>query len=150
MDIRELISKLLGKIKLSKPTLFGLDSNDIVLIVSPSLKIYGISCRPKKLMDTFPFEKDRLLNSKDLSDWAKENGYKVTFQSDIPSIRRELFSSFGDVMVESVNEGEKELTVLVMEELGKSILPDSVKKWAKDNPEKFISNIKTIQEMLKK
>tara|TARA_B110000503_G_C7155821_1_gene417273 strand:+ start:2031 stop:2498 length:468 start_codon:yes stop_codon:yes gene_type:complete len=150
MDIIGLISKLLGRIKLTKPTLFGLDSNDIVLIVSPSLKIYGVDSRPKKLLDTFPFQKDRLLNSKELIKWAKENGYKITFQTDIPAIRRKLYSSFGDVMVESVNDGERELTILVMGELDKSSLPNTVKKWAKDNPEKFISNIRTIQEMLKK
>ena len=53
-------------------------------------------------------------------------------------------------MVESVSRKPKELKVLVLEELDKSSLPDNVKKWAKDNPEKFIENIRTIQEMLKK
>ena len=37
-----------------------------------------------------------------------------------------------------------------MEELEKSALPESIKQWAKQNPEKFIENIKTIQEMLKR
>jgi hypothetical protein len=42
------------------------------------------------------------------------------------------------------------MTIMVMEELEKSHLPESVKTWAKENPEKFIQNIETIQEMLKK
>jgi len=42
------------------------------------------------------------------------------------------------------------MKIVMMEELEKSQLPESIKKWAKDNPEKFIQNIETIQEMLKK
>lgn len=150
MDVRELISKLLGKIKLSKPTMFGLDSNEIIVIVSPSLKVYDIFSSPAKLVEKFPFQKDRILDSEELSRWADENGYTITFQSKVPSLSRKLFTYFGDVMVESVSRKPKELKVLVLEELDKSSLPDNVKKWAKDNPEKFIENIRTIQEMLKK
>ena len=38
----------------------------------------------------------------------------------------------------------------MMEEVEKSHLPESVKQLVKDNPEKFIQNIETIQQMLKK
>jgi len=53
-------------------------------------------------------------------------------------------------MVESNRPKEKELNVIVMEELNKSKLPDSIKEWAKDNPEKFIKNIRHVQNLLKK
>jgi len=59
--------------------------------------------------------------------------------------------SFGNVLIESVSDKkEKELNIIVLEELEKSQLPDYVKDWAKDNPEKFMKNIKYIQELLKK
>jgi len=150
MDVRELIKNLLGRIKLTKPTMFGLDSNDIVLIVSPSLKIFEVVSRPKKLVDTFPFQKDRELDTVALAQWAEENGYTITFQSRVPSLTRKLYQNFGDVMVESVSRKPKEVKLVVLEELEKSGLPDSIKEWAKNNPEKFIENIQTIQEMLKK
>ena len=130
--------------------MFGLDSNDIILIVSPSLKIFEIVSRPKRLVDTFPFQKDRELDPRDLSEWAESNGYTITFQSRVPSLTRRLYQSFGDVMVESVSRKKKEVKLVVLEELEKSGLPDSIKEWAKNNPEKFIQNIQTIQDMLKK
>lgn len=130
--------------------MFGLDSNDIVLIVSPSLKIFEVVSRPKKLVDTFPFQKDRELDPKELAEWAESNGYTITFQSRVPSLTRKLYQFFGDVMVESVSSKPKEVKLVVLEELEKSELPDSIKEWAKNNPEKFIENIQTIQEMLKK
>lgn len=148
-NVNELIAKLLGRIKLTKPRLFGLDSQDIIVVVSPSLKIFGVRSTPSKLIDTFPFRKDSMLDTKELKNWAKENEYTISFQSQVPSLRRKLFYSFGDVMVESESQ-EKSMKIVMMEELEKSHLPESVKKWAKDNPEKFIQNIETIQEMLKK
>jgi len=38
---------------------------------------------------------------------------------------------------------------LVLEELKKSSLPESIKKWAIDNPEKFIQNIEEVKKLLK-
>jgi hypothetical protein len=57
---------------------------------------------------------------------------------------------FGDVMVEEALSKEKELHILVLEELEKSNLPETIKKWAEENPEKFIQNIKDVQRLLKK
>lgn len=148
-NFNELISKLLGKINLTKPKFFGLDSQDIIIVISPSFKIYGLKSKPPKLLDTFPFKKGMILNPKQLMDWVGENDYEVTFESQVPSIKRKLFQFFGDTIVESESR-EKTMKILVMEELEKSQLPDSIKRWAKDNPEKFIKNIEIIQEMLKK
>jgi len=148
-NINELIAKLLGRIKLSKPRMFGLDSQDIVVVVSPSMKIFGMKSKPEKLLNSFPFRKGSLLDTKSLSTWARENDYKISFESQVPSLKRQLYLSFGDVMVESESQ-EKSMKIVMMEELEKSQLPESIKKWAKDNPEKFIQNIETIQEMLKK
>lgn len=148
-NINDLISKLLGRINLSKPKFFGLDSEDIVIVISSSFKIFGLKSKPAKLLDTFPFEKGTLLNPKKLLDWVEKNDYNVTFESQVPSIKRKLFQFFGDIIVESESR-EKKMKIFVMEELEKSQLPESVKQWAKDNPEKFIQNIEIIQEMLKK
>jgi hypothetical protein len=148
-NINDLLVKLLGRIKLSKPRFFGMDSDNIIVVVSPSLKIFGIKTSPERLSKSFPFRKGSLLDTKLLASWAKENGYNITFESQVPSLKRKLYQSFGDVMVEGESR-EKSMTIMVMEELEKSHLPESVKTWAKENPEKFIQNIETIQEMLKK
>lgn len=148
-NVNELIAKLLGRIKLTKPKLFGLDSQDIVVVISPSMKIFGMRSKPAKLIDSFPFRTGSFLDTKELIKWAKDNGYTISFESQVPSLKRTLYQSFGDVMVESESQ-EKSMKIVVMEELEKSQLPESVKQWAKDNPEKFIKNIETIQEMLKK
>lgn len=149
-NLKELISKLLGKIYLKKSTMFGLDSQKITLIVSPSMKIFGIYTSPERLKSKFPFQKDRFLDPKSLRQWASDNGYEISFKTNVPSLNRQLYLQFGDVMSEQVKDKDKELSVLVMEELEKSQLPESIKHWAKNNPEKFIKNIETIQEILKK
>jgi hypothetical protein len=149
-DIRKAIEGLLGKIFLTKKVMFGLDENKIVIIVSPSLKIFELVARPAKALNNFPFEKNRYMESDRLKSWAQENGYEITFTSTIPTLNRRLMREFGDVMVEEVHSGKKELKVMVLEELEKSSLPESIKNWAKDNPEKFIQNIEEVQKLLKK
>lgn len=149
-DIRKIISDLLGKIFLTKKTMFGLDEQQIVLIVSPTLKIFDITARPQRLISKFPFEKNRILVSDELKKWASENGYNITFTSTVPSLNRRMMKDFGDVMVEEALSKEKELHILVLEELEKSDLPETIKRWAEENPEKFVQNIKDVQRLLKK
>lgn len=149
-DIKKLIADLLGKIFLTKKTMFGLDEQQIILIVSPSLKIFDITSRPQKLLSKFPFEKNRILVTDELIKWAKENGYNISFTSTVPSLNRRMMREFGDVMVEEVLSKEKELHILVLEELEKSDLPETIKKWAKENPEKFVQNLRDVEKLLKK
>jgi hypothetical protein len=149
-DIRKIIADLLGKIFLTKKTMFGLDEQQIVLIISPSLKIFDITSRPQKLVSKFPFEKNRILVTDELKKWAKDNGYNISFTSTVPSLNRRMMREFGDVMVEEVLGKEKELHILVLEELEKSDLPETIKKWAKENPEKFVQNLRDVEKLLKK
>jgi hypothetical protein len=86
-----------------------------------------------------------------LKQWSDENDFTISFSAESPKFRRELLIAFGDVMVESRDKStERELSIVVMEELNKSKLPDSIKNWAKQNPEKFIDNIKHVQNLLEK
>jgi len=70
-DIRKAIEGLLGKIFLTKKVMFGLDENKIVIIVSPSLKIFELVARPAKALNNFPFEKTDIWNLIDLSHGLK-------------------------------------------------------------------------------
>jgi len=56
----------------------------------------------------------------------------------------------GDVMVSNeINESiGKDKVKIVLQELKKSSLPESIKKWAIDNPEKFIKNIEQVKNLL--
>jgi len=147
----DILNKLLGRIFLKKPTFFGLDEQKITILVSPSLKVFGIYTKPERLSSKFPFEEQRFINTKDLKDWAKDNDFDITYSASSPRIKRVLMRELGDVMVESDSRNkEKELSVIVMEELDKSHLPDSIKEWAKDNPQKFIENLQHVKNILKK
>ena len=148
-NIRDIIVGMLGKIFLTKKTMLGLDENKIIVVLSPSLKIYVISTYPKKLEQKFPFHTNEILDLESLKKWADGNGYKVTHQSTTPKLSRKLMTYFGEPVVEGDlgrNQTEKQI---VLEQLENSHLPKSIKEWAQQNPEKFINNIKLIQEMLK-
>jgi hypothetical protein len=149
-DIQSLISNLLGRIFLKKPVFFGMDSYDITVVVGPSMKVYAIHATPKKLKDKFPFTEKNIIDLEELKNWASNNGYNISFQTDLPQIARRLSSTLGDVMVEGDHSRQKSLKCIVMEELEQSNLPENMKEWARRNPEKFIKNIELIQEMLKK
>ena len=141
---------MLGKIFLTKKTMLGLDENKIVVVVSPSLKIYVVSSYPKRLESKFPFKINEFLDLESLKSWADANGYKVSHQSTTPKLSRKLMTYFGEPVVEAdIRNGKNEKQV-VLEQLESSNLPKSIKKWAQQNPEKFIENIKLIQEMLRK
>lgn len=149
-NVRDIIIGMLGKIFLTKKTMLGLDENKIVIVVSPSLKIYVISTYPKRLEQKLPFHTNEFLNLDSLKKWADDNGYKVTHQATTPKLSRKLLTYFGEPVVEgdiSRNQSEKQI---VLEQLQNSHLPKSIQEWAQQNPEKFIENIKLIQEMLKK
>jgi len=132
-----LMTRLLGKIFLSKPVFFGMDEQKITVVVSPSLKV-------------FPFEEKKILSLRELKRWSEENDFEISFTAETGKLKRDLLMGLGDVMVETKKPKEKELNVIVMEELNKSKLPESIKEWAKDNPEKFIKNIRHVQNILKK
>jgi len=149
-DIKNIIKNLLGKIYLTKTLLFGAIENKIIIVVSPSMKIFDIDATPKRLLNNLPFESERLLNSDELKNWAEENEFDITFSTDNVKLARKLMKEFGNVLIESEKKKEKELSVIVLEELEKSTLPPSIREWAINNPEKFAQNIKYIQELLKK
>ena len=96
-DIRKLIADLLGKIFLTKKTMFGLDEQQIVLIISPSLKIFDITSRPQKLVSKFPFQKNRILVTDELKKWAMDNGYPdATVKDILPAVKKEIKDEFNE------------------------------------------------------
>jgi hypothetical protein len=147
-DIKKIISGLLGKIFLTKKVFFGIDEQKIIIVLSPSLKIFDIVAKPKRLLSKFPFEKNRILPVEQLKIWALENGYDISFSSTVPSFNRRMLLDFGDVVVEGALSKEKSLHMVVLEEIEKSHLPESVKEWAIANPEKFIENLERVKKTL--
>ena len=137
----DFILKLLGRVNLNKSTFFGLENKKIVIFVTPSLKIASVVANPKKLLRNFPLNKNGVLDFETLKSWAEENSFEITFTAPTPNLKRLLSSKLGDVMVESKEDKKKEVNL--------SILPESVQKWAKENPEKFSENIERIKRLLK-
>lgn len=144
----DFILKLMGRIFLTKKVFFGFDEQKIAVIITPTLKIASILAFPKKQLSKFPFESNQTLDSARLKNWAEENGYEITFSTPLPRLKLKLRNEFGDVMVtESVNKDNVINTLL--KEVKKSNLPDYVKQWVIDNPEKFKKNIEEIKKLLK-
>lgn len=147
----EFITKLLGKVFLTKKTFFGMDKQKIAIIVTPTMKIAAVVSSPKKWVSKFPQKRQDILNTDTVIDFANEYGFDITFVAPTPQLRSKLYSMFGDVMreeniSESTNTNDYKV---VLDELNKSSLPESIKNWAKDNPEKFIQNIEEVKKLLK-
>ena len=142
-NTRDIINQFLGRIILTKSYFFGLDENKIVIIVTPSLKVARVVSKPKKLADKIPVNIKEILNVDELKSWAQENGYEITFKTDMTDLKRKLFSLFGDVLVESKNNN---LSEYVINEVEKSHLPETLKEWVKSNPEKFIDKVKRLND----
>ena len=147
----EFITKLLGKVFLTKKSFFGLDTQKIAIIVTPSMKIASVVSSPKKWASKFPQQRQDILDSNTVLDFANEYGFDITFVAPTPQLRSKLYTMFGDVMSEeNISESKiKNEYQTVLEELQKSSLPESVKQWAVDNPEKFIQNIEEVKNLIK-
>ena len=147
----EFITKLLGKVYLTKKTFFGMDEQKIAIIVTPTMKIAAVVSSPKKWVVKFPQKRQDILSRDMIIDFANEYGFDITFVAPTPQLRTKLFTMFGDVMQEeNISEStERNDYKLVLEELKKSSLPESIKQWAIDNPEKFIQNIEEVKKLLK-
>ena len=144
----DFITKLMGRIFLTKKTFFGLEEQKIVVIVTPSLKIANILASPSKQLLNFPFENRTPLDGDGLVKWSKENGYTITFATPLPSLKSNLRQLFGDVIVtESTNK--KTNMDFIIEEVKNSSIPESLKEWVIKNPEKFIRKLNEVKKRLK-
>jgi len=150
-SIQKIMKSLLGKIFLTKTSFFGLDKQRVVLFVSPSMKLYKIISSPQSLKNKVPFEENKIISTEQIKQWAENNNFQISFDATIPNLRNRLFTEFGDVIVENDDEkrSHKGGIDLIMTEVQNSNLPDSIKEWAKDNPEKFKQNIDRVQRLLR-
>ena len=150
-SIQKIMKSLLGKIFLTKTSFFGLDKQRVVLFVSPSMKLYKIISSPQSLKNKVPFEENKIISTEQIKQWAENNNFEISFDASIPNLRNRLFTEFGDVIVENDEEkrSHKGGIDLIMTEVQNSNLPDSIKEWAKDNPEKFKQNIDRVQKLLR-
>ena len=143
----DFILKLMGRVFLTKKVFFGLDEQKIVIIVTPTLKIASVLASPKKLLNNFPFVKNTELDLGVLKNWSESNGYDISFSTPLPRLKAKLRTILGDVII-SESSGADE-TVLMINEVEKSSLPESIKKWIMENPENFIKKIDHIKKLLK-
>jgi len=150
-SIQKIMKSLLGKIFLTKTSFVGVDKQRVVLFVSPSMKLYKIISSPQSLKNKVPFEENKIISTEQIKQWAENNNFQISFDATIPNLRNRLFTEFGDVIVENDEEkrSHKGGIDLIMTEVQNSNLPDSIKEWAKDNPEKFKQNIDRVQRLLR-
>lgn len=147
----EFINKMLGKVILTKKVFFGFDEQKLVIFVTHTLKIASIVSSPSKLVSRFPLVKGDILDGGTVKRWVEDNDFDITFTAQNSQLKLSLYNIFGDVMLDTqVNESKQvKEHETVLEQVKKSSLPESVKKWVIDNPEKFIKNIEEVKKLLK-
>lgn len=142
-DIKGMVYSLLGKVYLTKPTFFGLDSKQIIIIVSPTLKVLHVGASQNKLLSNFPQKVDTKLDAEPIMDWANDNDFVITFEAPTPKLNRILYYKFSRVLNDSLNE--KTFDDYIVE----SKLPDEIKNKALDNQEWFKTNLIEIFKKIK-
>ena len=144
----EQFKNLIAKITLRKERFMGLETNTIEIYITPSFKIIRIETKPERLRNSVGLEEKDRLDTHKLKLWADENGYEVTFIAHLPKLKRHLLQIFGDVLQNddtlSESLSRKKIEIIIKEEE----LPDSIKEWAKNNPEKFLQNLQRIRDIL--
>ena len=144
----EFITKLLGRVILTKKVFFGFDEQKIVVFVTPSLKVASVVTSPKKLKYDFPLKKGDTIQGDDLKFWAEDNEFELTFMAPTPPLKLKLYNMFGEVMVEGkINESVEDNNYMI-KKVKESFLPESIKEWIQKNPEKFIESINNIKRLL--
>lgn len=145
------INKFLGQVILTKKVFFGFDEQKIVIFITPTLKIASVVASPSKLIEKFPLKKNESMIPETVIEWSEKNGFEISFIAPTPQFKLMLINMFGDVMIDNIvaESAEKEKHLSVLEEVKKSSLPESIKKWVIDNPEKFIRNIEEIKKLLR-
>lgn len=143
------VKHLIAKITLTKERFMGMRINKIEIYIAPSLKIIHIETKPEGLIDSIGLEKKSKLDLEKLKLWAQEHDYDVTFEAQYPRLKRHLFSIFGDVMKtdDTLSESLRKRTIQII--INEEELPDSIREWAYNNPEKFLQNIQRIRDILK-
>jgi len=149
-DLINTLRELLSKITLDRSILFGLSSQEIVIYITPTLQIFKVVCDPKSLRKTFPFEEGKPLNLSLLKDYIDSNKWNISIHAKSPQLRRKMLDHFED---EVINESYQkttdiEVTLRVIEQVEKSSIPESIKKWARNNPEKFLENLKDVEKII--
>jgi hypothetical protein len=148
-DYLDKLKKLIGKITLTKEKFLGLQLDKIEIYITPSLKIIRINTKPEKLRGSVGLSEKSTLDTQKLKEWADEHGYQVSFVAQLPKLKRHLFNIFGDVLQTddtlSESYGKRKIEIIIKEEE----LPESIKEWAYNNPEKFLQNLQRIRDILK-
>lgn len=141
------ITKLLGKVYLTKKVFFGFDEKKIAIVVTPSLKVAAVVSSPSKLSNDFPIKRGDAFDKDVILNYADKNGYDITFSAPTPQLKMKLYNMFGDVLVENHLNENKESDIFE-KNINDSFLPESIKNWALENPEKFLNNLKNIKNLL--
>jgi len=147
-NTEKFITKLLGKIYLTKKVFFGFDEKKIAIVVTPSLRVAAVVSSPSKLVNDFPIKRGDEFNKDIIINYAEKNGYDISFSAPTPQLKMKLYNMFGDVLVENKLNENKESNISFEQNINDSLLPESIKKWALDNPEKFLNNLKNIKNLL--
>ncbi len=142
-NIKSMVYSLLGKVYLTKPTFFGLDANQIILVVSPSLKVLHLGATKNRLLNDFPIKVDDILDGDKLIDWSNQNNYVISFDAPTPKLNRKLYYQFSNV----INENKNDKTF--KDYINESKLPIQIKNKALNDEDWFRSNINEIFNKLK-
>jgi hypothetical protein len=149
-DLINTLRELLSKITLERDILFGFVNQKITIFITPTIQIFRIVAEPKSLLKTFPFDEGQPLNLSKFVEYIESNKWEVSIHAKSPLLKRKLSDYFDDkIIIESSQKSQDiEVALKVIENVEHSHIPDSIKKWAKNNPEKFLEHLKEVEKIL--
>lgn len=102
MDTKNIIfEKLTARIILTKNSFFGLKIQYIIFWITINFRVLKIINNYDKTNLNIPFNEKKNLDINILKKWASDNDFSITFTTKNPTLKRQLFGEFGDILEES-------------------------------------------------
>ena len=96
-----LFEKLTARIILTKNSFFGLKRQYIIFWVTINFRILKIINNYGKNNLNIPFNEKNNLDINTLKKWALNNDFLISFTTKNPTLKRQLFGEFEDILEES-------------------------------------------------
>jgi len=96
-----IFEKLTAKIILTKHSFFGLKKQYIIFWVTINFRVLKIINNYDKTNLNDPFNEKKNLDINTLKKWASDNDFFISFTTKNPTLKRQLFGEFGDILEES-------------------------------------------------
>jgi len=102
-----IFEKLTARIILTKNSFFGLKKQYIIFWVTINFRVLKIINNYNKTNLNVLFNEKKNLDINTLKKWASDNDFSISFTTKNPTLKRQLFGEFGDILEESTIQKKK-------------------------------------------